>query len=739
MKRRFSSRQLFEFLRLRRTTIFCVVFVGMIAAFYLTALRTSVVATQMENLALSGRFQFRGMIDPDPRIGIIGVDTSSMKVQERLDAQDYEAEPAFEYMVPQWPWDKRVFARVLEKLGEAGAKMVIFDFVFFSQSEGDWDFSDVIKEYRGQTVLASYYQLQETADGGYAVVFYEPYDDVLPDPLDEHDNYDDLIGYANVLTDADKQVRRVYYHESSILLNLKANPGAELPPQALDIESDLFAMSAVAAKKIDPDVVLPSRDQDVLLNYTGPANTYRMIPVEEILFPTRWENLFQNGEVFKDKIIVVGPYAEAQFKDIHPTPYGTMPGPEIQANLVVSLLRNNFIYPLSKGWSMGLTLLYGTIALTIFLRYQSALRKVMGLCIAIALYLVISQVAFESARVLMPVNGFLLCFFVGGNFALLYDFILEQYDRMRIHGMFGTYVSPEVVNNMIASGEEPQLGGVEEHITCFFSDVQSFSSFSEVLTPVQLVDLMNEYLTAMTDILQEQGGTLDKYIGDAIVAMFGAPIRMDEHAYKACVATCLMQRRQAELREKWASEGTKWPDLCHRMQTRIGLNTGHATVGNMGSKARFNYTFMGDNVNLAARCESGAKSYGVYNMITDATYREAQQYGNDLVFRYLDKIIVKGRKQPVSVYELVGLKEDINDAHRSTLELWDQGIEQYLKREWHQAIQFFTRALDYEPHHPDRCPDSPTTPSHVLIDRCRLYQETPPPDDWDGVFIMRTK
>ena len=175
--------------------------------------------------------------------------------------------------------------------------------------------------------------------------------------------------------------------------------------------------------------------------------------------------------------------------------------------------------------------------------------------------------------------------------------VIEQKAKGKLKGMFGSYVSSDLVEQMVESGEEPKLGGEETAITAFFSDVQAFSSFSELLTPTGLVDLMNEYLTAMTNILQDERGTLDKYIGDAIVAMYGAPIPMNDHAYQAVRTAILMQQKQIELREKWVPEAKKW-GKCHglvtQMQTRIGCNTGTATVGNMGALDRFNYTMMGD-------------------------------------------------------------------------------------------------------------------------------------------------
>ena len=220
----------------------------------------------------------------------------------------------------------------------------------------------------------------------------------------------------------------------------------------------------------------------------------------------------------------------------------------------------------------------------------------------------------------------------------LYQLLGTAPTKKLIKGMFGTSLSPELLGQMVESGDMPSLGGEETEITTYFSDVQTFISFSRVLEPSQLVALMNEYLTAMTDVLYEQRGTLDRYIGDAVVAMFGAPIPFPDHAYQAVKTGLLMLKRQAELRKKWRAEGDKWPDPISNMQTRVGCNTGNAIVGNIGPIHRFDYSMMGDMVNLGARCESAAKAYGAFCMVTEDTQRAAEATKDDIAYRYLDKL-----------------------------------------------------------------------------------------------------
>ena len=214
---------------------------------------------------------------------------------------------------------------------------------------------------------------------------------------------------------------------------------------------------------------------------------------------------------------------------------------------------------------------------------------------------------------------------------------------------------------------------------------------------------------------------------------------MSDHAYQGVKTAVRMQMEQVELRKKWKAEGDKWPDIVSKMQTRIGLNTGTATVGNMGALDRFNYTMMGDMVNLAARSESGAKAYGAYIMITEDTKRAAEKQGSGIAYRYLDKIVVKGRTQPVEMYEVTGFNDVIGQEALDCLDLFQQGIDNYLKQEWDKAEALFERAKELEPNKPSVTPGVKDNPSMILIDRVRAMRDNPPGDDWDGVYIMTSK
>ena len=447
---------------------------------------------------------------------------------------------------------------------------------------------------------------------------------------------------------------------------------------------------------------------------------------------------------FEDAIIMVGP-EEKTFNDLAPTPFDKSATPKVavHGNLVKTLSSGIYIKRLPLEVDHAATLGVGILMafLAVYQGRGASWVQAAGIILLLG-YLFMGFVTFTNSHVVWPITA-PACAGISTSFiGLAVMVVIEQKAKGRLKGMFGSYVSSELVDQMVESGEEPSLGGQETPITAFFSDVQAFSSFSELLSPTGLVDLMNEYLTAMTNILQEERGTLDKYIGDAIVAMYGAPIPMDDHAYQSVRTAILMQQEQIKLREKWSHEADKWGS-CHglvtKMQTRIGCNTGTATVGNMGALDRFNYTMMGDMVNLAARCESGAKAYGAYIMITEETKIASEKTRDDIAFRYLDRIVVKGRKQPVAMYEPTGFMSELSQETQDCLDCFKQGIDKYLLQDWDGALGMFEKAKNLEPNKPGITPGVADNPSIILIDRCKVMKENPPGHDWDGVYVMTSK
>ncbi len=439
------------------------------------------------------------------------------------------------------------------------------------------------------------------------------------------------------------------------------------------------------------------------------------------------------------RILLIGQTADG-LTDMGPTPFSPLtPLVLVHANVIDNVLNNDFARRVPRGWVWLGALAVGIGCLFWLTERKLALQVAVALGLPAAFLFAATVVWIGDSRD-VPVVGPVLGFGSLQFFMIARRVLQEQRAKEQIKGMFGSYLSPALVTKMVDAGEMPRLGGHEVDLTAYFSDIQGFSTFSEILPPDRLVELMNEYLTACTDIVQEEGGTLDKYIGDAIVAMYGAPVALPDHAYRACVSTLRVQQRLGELREKWKSEGAKWPEIVWRMQSRIGLNSGRATVGNMGSRSRFNYTMMGDAVNLAARMESGAKQWGAYIMCAEATKLACEKHGGDrVVFRPLGRIVVKGRSTAVPIFEIVGFKDSLSAEARECVGLFSAGLDRYYRRDWAGAKALFEQSSRIEPNQPGRTPGVSGNPSLVYLEIVDNYAISPPPEEWDGVYVMKEK
>ena len=418
--------------------------------------------------------------------------------------------------------------------------------------------------------------------------------------------------------------------------------------------------------------------------------------------------------------------------DLNPMPFDPRyPMVGLHANALNTILDNKIIYEVPK---IQVALVIGIIGILLAFGVPALSAAMGGLVTAIIIgaYGWLSFWLFTNQQIWLDMVGPLSTLFIGYLGITVYNYIQEEKNKNFLKESFGTYVSPELIDQMYESGEEPSLGGEEGYHTAFFTDIQSFSAFSEKLTASELVALLNQYLTDMTDVLLENNGTLDKYIGDAIVAFYGAPIDVDDHEYWACKTAIEMQDKLAILREGWQGEGDRWPEIVHNMQNRIGISSGQMVTGNMGSEARMNYTMMGDNVNTAARLESSAKQYGVYIQIADSTYQAVKE---KVVVRDLDNVVVMGKNEPVKVWELISEVGQEPDQYKKILPAYHEALDLYKNQEWSKAIDAFKASDELEEMFGGR----KTNPSRIYIPRCEHYQENPPGEDWDGVWTLTSK
>ena len=707
----------------------------------------------LEHRTVDLRFRFRGERDAPVKLIYVDIDTDAI--------QQYK-----------WPWNHIRYAQLIDALFDEGhIKAVGFDLVFSEnaradfglkeQNEGRRQFGRAINKHKNVVLAANYVPGPGTLHPVLKFPFvFEGATDPQKNDVPEGPGFPVIGPTWGTIGLID-----TYEGEARLAPFFADTPVATFYPLSLQLALMNWGVTTDGIQRF-PDHMEVRRPDGTLLT-SIPLLRGQMV---EANWYSRWispknprvsvadigDYLTQLGSEdpvkhargveffaqFKDAIVLVGP-VDNLLQDLARTAFDDVPVPQVgfHGNLLKTLTSGEYLRHIPR-WAEYLLTFVLTLAVS-FLVARGGRHGVwlkLGGAVLVAAYVGAAYHLFAHFHLVLPLVTPVGAVFTTSFAAVGWQLIEEEKQKGRIKGMFGTYVSPQLVDNMVNSGEEPQLGGHEAEITPYFSDIQAFSTFSERLSAPQLVELMNEYLTACTDIILAQGGALDKYIGDAVVAMFGGLVPLEDHAYRACVASQLVHRKLAELREKWRSEGDKWPEIVWHMQSRIGLNSGQTIVGNMGSHARFNYTMMGDNVNLAARMESGAKAYGVYTMVSEATKIACEKHGGDrVVFRYLDKIVVKGRTIPVPIYEIVGLKEHVTDETRECLGLFGEGMGRYLAQDWAGAEALFRRSAAREPNQPGKTPGVESNPSLTLIKRCDYWRAHPPGADWQGVFEMKEK
>ena len=405
--------------------------------------------------------------------------------------------------------------------------------------------------------------------------------------------------------------------------------------------------------------------------------------------------------------------------DFNPMPFASRyPMIGLHVNAANTLLTQQFVRPLPAGLSWLLMLV---CALTISF-FASRLPPVSGVASGILLsggYCLITQLLFSRAGLWVPVTAGLSAFTVAYLTIVVSNFMKEQREKKTIRSAFSTYMNPSVVNQILKNPDMLQLGGERRLMTVFFSDLAGFTGASEQCTPEELVALLNEYLECMTRIIFRFEGTLDKYEGDGVMAFWNAPVSQEDHACRCCCAAldsvdCL----ETFLKPKWRDENRPVLNM------RVGINTGEMIIGNMGSKIRMDYTVLGDAVNLGAHLEGVGKIYGTQIIISEQTYHCV---ADQMVCRKLDCLRIKGRVEPVQVYELICRKEDEAPGLGPALVSFHEGLEHYRSRRWEQGVESFLTALHY---------NEKDSVCRLYLKRCEEYTGTPPPDSWDGTVVV---
>jgi adenylate cyclase len=525
-----------------------------------------------------------------------------------------------------------------------------------------------------------------------------------------------LAGFFNKLTDPDGVVRKI-----PMVIRFNETLYAPLALKAISAYLDAPLSIRIGDMGVESvrvgELSIPVDDRgEAIINYRGEEHTFPHISATDVLNDRIPE------EALRDKIVLVGATAIG-IHDECVTPLAKVfPGPEVHLNIMDSILAEDFIFhPVWVSMFDLLIIILGGLFLALVLSKTGAFSGGVAAVSMFGGYIWLCQYFFSHMGWILNMV-YPLCVFLSIYLAVTsYKYFSEEGQKKFIREAFSKYLAPEVVDQLIASPQKLVLGGERREITAFFSDVQGFTGISEKLAPEELVELLNEFLTEVTDIIMKYKGGVDKYEGDAVIAFFGAPNELKNHPEAACLACIDIQARMVELRESWKQRGK--PEL----KVRIGLYSGPAVVGNMGSRNRMDYTMMGDTVNTAARLEGVNKRYGTYLMIGDATYQAASE---SIAVRELDAVKVVGKNKPLIIYEVLGRKDAVPKPLTDTVELYAKGLAEYRQRNWARAVAFFQMALEITPE------DGPST---ALMNRCRQNMENPPAEDWDGSFAMDTK
>ena len=473
----------------------------------------------------------------------------------------------------------------------------------------------------------------------------------------------------------------------------------------------------VESVKIGPYELPTDEFGRFLINFRGPTYTFPHYSMADIL-----SGEFKPG-TFKDKIVLVGGTAQGLFDTVN-TPFETgYPGPEVHANVLDSILKKDFLT--SPQWSSIfdlLAILLAALALGLVLPKLSAVYGLIFAAIVLGAEVGMNYFFFTKGlwlNLIYPIISVILIY-IG---VTIFRYITEEREKRKIKGAFTKHVHPSVVEEMLKNPEMLKLGGQKKMLTVLFSDIKGFTTISEQMDPDALIELLNEYLTPMTDLVFKYDGLLDKYIGDAIMALYGAPLEIEDHALKACRTGLEMLEKLKELRRMWAEKDPAIP----RVDCRIGLNTGVIVVGNMGSQDRFDYTAVGDDVNLASRLEGAGKEYDTNIIIGEATHEQVKE---EMVCRELDLIEVVGKTRPVHIYELLGENGQTSKDQVQLANAFRKGLRAYRGQQWDSAAKIFSQINGYYPE------DGPTK---VFLRRVAEFKKNPPLKDWDGVYVMTSK
>jgi len=708
--------------------------------------------SQLENWTYDARLNFTRPDTVDDRIVIVDIDENSLEE------------------VGRWPWGRDKLAIIVENLfNHYRASVVGFDIVFAEkdQSSGlaifeglaanelrdNQEFRQTLEKIRpsleldkifaksliGKNVVLGYYFKSEVPEGekgrtGSLPETVMKIDEVWSKrlPINEAQGFGGNLEilqksavsggfFDNPHVDQDGVFRRVPlvqshdgYLYSSLALAI-AQAYLNLSRINLDVKTEAdkeyFALESVLLGKYRIPVDINAA---VYVPFRGLEGSFPYVSAHKIL------SREIDPAILKDKIILIGTSAPGLL-DLRSTPVQNIyPGVEVHANIISGILDQKINH--RPAWTIGyefVILILTAVIMALLLPVLSPLMAAAG-TIAMSLLVIVGTMIAWNNQLILPLASPLLLIVLIFIWHMTFGFFIESRGKRQLANLFGHYIPPELVDEMSDSPTEFSLDGENREMTVLFSDVRGFTTISEGMDPKQLTQLMNALLTPMTRVIHKHRGTIDKYMGDAIMSFWGAPINDSEHARHALYAAMDMMDELKIMQADFKNRG--WPEV----NIGIGLNTGDMNVGNMGSEFRMAYTVLGDAVNLGSRLEGLTKNYGVNIIVSESTKKCIPEF----IFRELDLVRVKGKNEPVAIFEPVGHKNDLDKKVTSELTSYKQALKNFHQQNWDKAeLDFFNLNRS----NPDRML------YEVYLERIAHYRKEPPGDNWDGVFTHTSK
>ncbi len=645
---------------------------------------------------------------PPPDFVFLGLDQSTLELTA-YSAEELQGNRALQLLTERpFPWSREVWALLLDRLFGAGARLVVFDLLFNPPNDGDPAFHAALDRYHDKVVLGANFDMENGV-----VQATTPNSALIP----PQQLLDDRVGFVNFWPDViDGRVRAVSYRVTNLeLAGLPPHPGAEV----------YESLSARALTKIGHGNDVPRDFHGYMIRFTAP-DAFEQHRLYEVFDPKLWQANYANGAFFKDKIIMVGPSAQV-LHDVVDTPISTTTlGPELHLQAMAAALGHEFLRPTPPKVGLTLVAAAGLIAWSLVALVRKPLICIGALVAITAAYLGMARLLYDNTGLLLLTVPVLAALVLSGLFSLGFEYFLERREKLRTRRTLERYVSKNLVREILENPDSyySSLKGVRVPVTILFSDLIGFTTLSEKADPEALVTQLNEHLSRMTSVIFNNGGTLDKFIGDAIMAVWGnvRSLGTAQDAKNAARAALAMRQELAQLNQKWRSEGRMGLGMG------IGINQGEVIVGNIGSQERMDPTVIGDAVNLASRLEGLTRVYGV-DILVGASAAELVR--EEVYLRSVARVQVKGKTKPVDVFTFIGSRnEDVDPELLKWLESYEEGFEKFRARDFTQAKILFSRFLEF---YPD------DLLAKMYLSRSLEYEHTPPDEAWDAVEVFQKK